>query len=162
MQMALCSSVDSEDINLPYTKNGRTWFICRTSSEVESPFSKNSPEAGKPIELNKNGQLELYIKFHETESGIEIEKYRIAAYGIPENNNKISSIRYDYTNNIQAERKKIGWDHSISDNPQHPMSHLHINFMDENNCRLAAGQLSPILALRAFDYWYYETFVLNG
>lgn len=154
-QMALCSSIDENDIDLPCIPKGSNWFLCRSS---QGEFL-DDPDAKRPIELSPNGSIELYIRFRDNGHQIEIEKYRLAIFGIPVNNNKITSIRYDYTKNTPAERKKMGWIEAISDNPQHPMSHLHINFQEENNCRLAVGQLSPILALRAFDHWYYETFI---
>ncbi len=160
-QVALCSSLNDYEVTLPYKQaNEQLFIICRSRSDVDNTLFKESPEAGTPIDLSRNGQVDLYLRLHRLDKNkIEIQNYRLAAFGIPDNDNKISSIRYDYTSNIDAESKKPTWDDDLGDNPQHPMSHLHINFKQENNCRFAVGQVSPILVLRAFDHWYYETFI---
>jgi hypothetical protein len=156
-----CYSIEENDANLPYKlANEQICIICRSRSDVDTNLFKDTPEAGTSIDLNRDGQADLYIRIRKYgRYQIEIQKYRLAIFGIPDNNNRILSMRYDYTGNIHEEQIKLAWDNELNDNPQHPMSHLHVNFLLDNNCRLAVGQVSPILALKAFDHWYYETFI---
>ncbi len=118
---------------------------------------QNDPNVNKPIELTDGGAIDLYMKIRNVDDKeeIEIQNYRIAIFDIPDNDNDIKSIRYDYDLS-QKYGKGDNWDDELKDNPQHPLFHMHINFMKNNDCRMAVGRLCPILALRTFDHWYYN------
>ncbi len=107
--------------------------------------------------MREGGQIEFYLCLRQPDksSEAEIVRYRLAFLDLPENPNKIGSLRYDYST---GQGHGSGWDEELGDNPEHPQAHVHINFIGDdstaNNCRMPTGQVCPILILRAFDYWY--------
>jgi hypothetical protein len=163
-----CASIEEDDRVLPYTydKTRDQWFLQRGGPmDQETNLFKNqkaSQKASQAMTLCENGQIEfrLWLRERDKTRELEIVNYRLAFLNLPDNPNKIQSFRYDYST---GQKRGPGWDDDLGDNPEHPQAHVHINFTGDdrtaNNLRMPTGQVDPILILRAFDYWYGESFI---
>ena len=163
-----CASIVQDDRVLPHTydKTRSQWFIQRGGlMDKDTTLFKDqkaSQKASQAMALCENGQIEFRLCFRERAKTREIEivNYRLSFLNLPDNPNNIQSLRYDYST---GQQRGPGWDDELGDNPEHPQAHLHINFTGNdrtaNNLRMPTGQVGPILILRAFDYWYGETFL---
>jgi hypothetical protein len=166
-----CASIAPNDRVLPYTydKTRTQWFIQRGGQMDQDTTlfkdQKDRLKASQAMALRENGQIifRLYLREKDKAREIEIVKYNLAFLNLPDNPNKIQSLRYDYST---GQQRGPGWDDDLGDNPEHPQAHVHINFAGNdrtaNNLRMPTGQvypILPILILQAFDYWYCETFI---
>lgn len=155
-QIECCSSVQSDDRKIVYRQGDkRTWYIRRSGDVTKKGFDiLKNPKANQPLLLGENGLIDFSVLIRERpKNTIEIVYYRICFMNLPENNNKINELRYDYS---QGQQRGEGWDDELNDNPQHPQAHIHINFCSNNDCRMPTQAVCPILVLRAFDHWYYK------
>jgi len=120
--------------------------------------------AGQPLTLVNGGILRFRAQIREVNekysTRVDVEDYRLCVEKLDaeDNPNRMECFRYDRP--ARAPRGP-GWDHDLDDNPQHPHGHLHINFLaaGANDLRMPTGTVCPILLIKAFDYWYYETYV---
>jgi hypothetical protein len=114
--------------------------------------------AYSPFTLQGGCRIEFFLQIQAVQGSVEVKAYHIAFLDIPENENGIRSLRFDLPGH---EGKGNGWDDDLRDNPEHPKSHLHINFdstAEANDLRLAMGSICPLTLLRSFDHWYCKAF----
>lgn len=169
-----CASIEEDDRMLPhiYDKTKTEWVIQRDADKDKkgTTLFENNPAASRPMVLREGGQIEFYLRLRQLRQPnnlskvekVEIVHYRLTFLDLPKNPNNISSLRYDYST---SQKRGRDWDDDLGDNPGHPQAHVHINFKftgsdgTANDLRMPTGQVCPILILRAFDYWYCETFL---
>lgn len=157
-----CASIDPEDRVLPSKRDatGAIWVFRRDGSSSVNQLFANDNQANQPFQLVKGGRLEFYVRIRKRPGPrMEVVAYRVALLDLPENDNRIESMRFDRSDGKPG---GDGWDDEICDNPQHPWAHMHINFhltLGSNDCRMPTGRVCPILLLRTIDHWYYTTFV---
>jgi hypothetical protein len=157
-----CSSIDSNDRILPVTRDSRgTACIVRRGSRLQrDDLFANDRRAAVPFRLARGGELEVYLRLRpRAKDLVEVVAYRLALVALPSNPNGIDCLRFDRS---EGKPGGEGWDEDLGDNPHHPWAHLHVNFasaVDANACRMPTGSVCPIVVLRAFDHWYYQSFV---
>ena len=115
------------------------------------------PVARHPLEFIEGGRLELYVRVRSLGADtLEIVSYRITLFDLPDNVNGVKTLRFDRP---EGKPGREGWDNDLNDNPQHPWSHLHVNFHDRGNeFRMPTADVNPLLVIRSIDHWYYRTF----
>jgi len=157
--VARCSAIDPEErLTLPAKRFlGRTddWVAVRGTDRERSLFGAD-PKAGVPFQLVDGGSLAIWVRVGTSGSSAEVVAYSFTLQRLRTNPNRVDCLRYDMP---EGQPRGPGWDEQLQDNPQHPHAHLHLNFMesDGNDLRLPTGRVSPLLFLRAFDYWYCST-----
>jgi hypothetical protein len=156
-----CESITLSDRDISAKPNPakKLWVIRRSAGESPGSLFDDDTQAQTSMELVEGGIAELDIIIRETKARtIELSSYRIAFEELPPNPSGMNSIRFELD---CLGRRGDGWDEELLDNPEHPLSHFHINYLagnGANDCRLPAGPLCPILLLRSFDYWYCSCF----
>jgi hypothetical protein len=132
--------------------------------EFPKPLFADDPLVGQPLTLVSGGILRFRAQIREVKEKyslrVEVEEYRMCVEELDTegNPNRMECFRYDRP---AKPPQGHGWDDDLDDNPQHPHGHLHINFASTgaNDLRMPTGLVCPILLIKAFDYWYYETYV---
>ena len=161
-----CKSIAPEDRAFSHRKDAskRIWLVVRGFEVPQSLFGAD-PLAAKPFGLVRGGALRFRVQIREERAkhattGVEVVEYRFHVDGLDKdgNPNQVECFRYDRP---AGQRRGLGWDADLDDNPEHPHGHLHINFLvpDANELRMPTGVVCPILLIKAFDYWYYTTYV---
>jgi hypothetical protein len=157
-RVAKCMSIEIDDRIVPVKRSTiqNLWIACRSASEVTAnSLFEDHPKAQQPMQLTNGGRIELNLLVRERPNkSIEMVSYRIAFEDVPKNVNGLGSLRFELD---CIGRGGDGWDDELMDNPEHPLSHFHVNYLDgdgANDCRLPAGPICPIVLLRSFDYWY--------
>lgn len=158
-----CASIEPDDRVVPAKPDPKrdVWIIRRGRTFSGDQLFENDNQAQQPFQLVQGGRLEFYVRIRERRPGpsMEVVAYRIALFDLPENDNRIESLRFDQS---EGQPRRGGWDEEIGDNPEHPWAHMHLNFHltpDANDCRMPTGRVCPILLLRTIDHWYFTTFV---
>jgi hypothetical protein len=161
-RVGACASIepDHRAVSIKSGAAKKVWVIRRSAGEEnEGSLFADDSQAQEPIQLVHGGQIELDIVIQEyMDRTIELVSYRIAFEGIPDNANGIGSMRFELD---CIGRGGDGWDEDLLDNPEHPLSHFHMNYLagnGANDCRLPAGPICPIVLLRSFDFWYRSCF----
>jgi len=162
--LGCCASIDPQQrTTLPHKFDERrgAWILTR-GFDAFSEIFQNDPEVSNPYELIYGGQLKLEVRVRESGTrrrpAVDVAAYQLSILGLSENPNGLECLRFDKT---QGQPRGDGWDDDLGDNPQHPWSHLHINFVARegaNDCRIPVGPVCPILLISAFDHWYCSTF----
>ena len=150
------------------------WLIARGTDGTKE-LVEQDPAASSPFELVRGGRLSLEVRVGETGKGrgksspaVEVVEYRFSFLDLPTNDNSIRCLRFDkpqgqHRGDGWEEHRGDGWEDELGDNPRHPWSHLHINFAASeaaNDYHLPTGPVCPILLLRAFNLWYFSTFMV--
>jgi hypothetical protein len=156
-RIGACSSIELGDRIVPvkHDPSKKVWIVLRGEARagVRSLF-EDDEKANVPFRLVKGGEISLYIRIREQPNKrIEILSYRIDSR-LPDNVTGVTSLRFE---NDDSGRRGSGWDEDLQDNPEHPLNHLHLNYLqgaDANMCRMPTGEICPIVLLRAVDYWY--------
>ena len=158
-----CGAISPEDkanIAARPIARANAWLIAR-GTDRNKELAEEDPAAVEPFALSHGGRLSLEVEVQESgqrqSQSVEIPKYRISIFDLPENSNGLHCLRYDKDS---EQRWRANWDGDLDDNPWHPLAHLHINFTADpqaNELRLPTGSVCPALLLRAFDYWYCTT-----
>jgi hypothetical protein len=117
-------------------------------------FFENDALADTPLDLVGGGTIDLDVKIRRSQlrRKLVVEDYCIRIMNIPENENDITSLRYD----VSRDRGQ-DFDEVLQDNPVHPMFHLHVNFeqgAEARALRLPTAKVCPISVLINFDRWY--------
>ena len=158
-----CASIDPQQRTMlprKFDERKGTWILTR-GFDAFSEIFQNDPEVGNPYDLVCGGQLKLAVRVREIGTGrslsVDVATYRLSILGLGNNPNDLQCLRFDKP---EGQPRGDGWDEELGDNPQHPWSHLHINFAATraNDCRIPVGPVCPILLIRAFDHWYCSTF----
>ena len=159
-----CASIDPQQRTMlprKFDERKSTWILTRGFSAFSEIF-QNDPEVGNPYELIHGGLLKLEVRVRDTGTkqspAFDVAAYQLSILDLGDNPNDLRCFRFDKP---QSQRRGDGWDDELDDNPQHPKSHLHINFTASeaaNNCRIPVAPVCHILLFSAFDYWYCSTF----
>lgn len=156
-RIGTCSSIEPDDRDVPvrHDASKKIWWVSRGEAGDSVPSLFEDDEiANAPFRLVRGGQISLYIRMREQQDRtLEILSYRIDSR-LPDNETGVTSLRFESDN---RGRKGAGWDEELQDNPEHPLNHLHLNYLKgvgANTCRMPTGEICPIILLRAVDYWY--------
>jgi hypothetical protein len=160
-RIGACVSIvcGDRDIAVRRDKERKVLILARGPVARTAAVSYKDDIAFRPMELIRGGTLEIFVRVRERRGReSELVAYRIGLFGLPENQNRVATLRYDYP---EGKPGGDGWEEDLQDNPQHPWAHLHFNFDSSpiaNNLRLPTGKICPITVLCAFDFWYWSTF----
>lgn len=163
VRVSRCASIDPEDrLTLPcrFDETKRVGVIVRGFDAAEQLFG-DDPTVSVPFRLVFGGRLSLHVRVREMPTrrtqrpAIEVAAYRFSLLDVPNNPNSVRSLRFDKPD---GQPRGTGWDEELQDNPEHPHAHVHLNFLDDNDCRLPTASVCPLLLLSALDYWYYTMF----
>jgi hypothetical protein len=161
-RLGACASVAPEErrVAVRHDVNRNTWLIRRAPEPAEEKSLFGDTLAFQPIPLLRGGAIELFVRLRQPQKGhVEIAHYRIAFLNLPINDNGVHTLRYDQS---VGQPHNDGWDNDLMDNPEHPWAHLHVNFAHTqaaNALRLLTSHICPILLLRNFNHWYYDTYI---
>ena len=159
-----CSSIELRDRNIPVKHAAqKLWVALRgDAGGIAASLFEEDELAKEPFQLVSGGSIGLYIRIRERQDKtIDVASYRIDVR-VPDNSNGVSSLRFE---NDNSGKSGPGWDDDLQDNPEHPLNHLHINYLrgvEANKCRMPTGVICPIVLMRAVDYWYQCTFVTDA
>jgi hypothetical protein len=151
-----CWSIEREDRVVPMKPDPahKVWVVLRGEAGPNAHLFGDDEKAELPFHLVRGGEISLYIHIRErADRRIELRYYRVSIC-LPENPTGVTSLRFE---NDNTGRHGPSWDADLQDNPEHPLNHLHINFLkgiDANKCRMPTGEICPIVLLMAVDYWY--------
>jgi len=156
-RIGTCSSIEQDDRIVPVRHDPfkKVWVVLRGEARagVRSMF-EDDETANTPFQLVRGGEISLYIRIREQQGRrMEIQSYRIDSR-LPDNVTGVTSLRFE---NDDSGRSGTGWDEDLQDNPEHPLNHLHLNYLqgaEANSFRMPTGEICPIVLLRAVDYWY--------
>jgi hypothetical protein len=151
---------DLEIPAVPIQTKGKVSWMAGRGSAVSEELIEKYPDSKTPLALRKEGLVELFFRMESLRNGLKVVSYRLAVIDLPDNPYGLRSFRYDWG---QGASRGDGWDRELADNPQHPMAHLHINFLsaDDRDCRLPTAPVCPVLFLCALDHWYCSTFKIR-
>src|SRR6266446_5720971 len=116
-RIGACRSIEPEDRHVPARPDSRhrLWILCRGGIAGKNSLFEGDALAQQPLRLLKGGNIELNLRIRQRDRHkIELASYRLAFLGLPDNDNSVSSLRYDQS---EGQRRGEGWDDEIGDNP---------------------------------------------
>ena len=158
-----CEAIEPGDRTIPALRSERDdGFTIGRGAEGARKLIEHDATAENPLKLVHGGEMQLFVRIRPHDKfSVEVTTYRVALYGLPDNCYNLKSLRYDWEAKPARElRKANGWDEQVEDNPEHPLAHLHLNYLPpgDRNCRLPTSPVCPILLICALNYWYCRTF----
>ncbi len=120
--------------------------------------------AAAPIPIYDGGKFSFYMRYCvSAQNEPEMVSFGIRFMNLCKSVNGVDSIRYD--KNVGAAKGMPDFDEDIlpiGDAPSHPVCHVHVNYavpnhiniQADNDLRLPAGDVDPILVVRSVDHWY--------
>jgi len=136
-----CSSIEQGDRIVPTNHDSakKVWVVFKGTDAMRSEsLFQDDDNAKAPFRLVHGGSIGLYVRIREkADRTIAIVTYRIDIR-LPQNVNGITSLRFE---NDQSGRGGSGWDDDLQDNPEHPLNHLHINYLQATGANTCVSLL---------------------